>query len=308
MTIFLKKNYYNINGDNMSKKFKTKKNKKIIKILFLFIIIYIILNFIIKKNNNNIDETIVSKIILNVYSNKLNINLDKIDLKNPEKILKTALNYNKNIDLDKNEVIEETFKENDNQLKVYIYNTHQTEEYDAGLLSNYNVDITVYTASYILKNKLENYNIKVYVEDKNIKEYLNKYGYSYNESYKISREFLENLPEDMDLYIDLHRDSANRKVTAVNIDRINYAKVMFVIGTDHNNYNLNLDLATKLNNELIKFSSEITRGIYTRKSIYNQDYSSNLILLELGGPYNTLEEIENTLTVFASAINSYLGG
>lgn len=293
----------------MGKRFITKKNNNsLIKIILIIGIIYILLNFIISKIKGNVDESILTKTILNIYSNKLDLNLDKIDLNNPEIILRTALNYSNIIKLDKKKEVEPTFKENNNLGRVYIYNTHQTEEYDAGLLSNYNIDLTVYTASEILKTKLEKYNIETFVEEKNIKEYLNKYGYNYNQSYKISREFLSSAPEDIDLYIDLHRDSANREVTAVTIDNKNYAKVMFVIGTNYENYNLNLDLATKLNNKFIEFSPNITRGIYTRHSVYNQDFSPNVILLELGGPYNTLEEIENTLTVFADVINSYLGG
>jgi len=296
--------------NNMTRKFVSKKNNNNrLKIILLIIVLYIILNFLINKVNGTIDNSLISKSLLNIYSNKLNINLDKIDLKDPEIILKTALNYNKLIKLEKKEETKETFNENENDFgRIYIYNTHQSEEYDSGLLSNYNIDLTVYTASYILKSKLEEYNIKVFVEDKNVKEYLNKYGYNYNQSYKISREFLELAPDNIDLYIDLHRDSANREVTAINIDGTNYAKVMFVVGTNYQNYNLNLDLSTKLNNKIIEFNPLLTRGIYTRHSVYNQDFSPNVILLELGGPYNTLEEIENTLTIFASVINSYLGG
>ena len=293
----------------MGKRFIAKKSKNnLLKLLIIIVLIYIVTNFIITKIKNNTDESILSKIILNIYSNKLDINLDKIDLKNPELILKTALNYSNIVKLEKKEETLNTFKENDSLGRIYIYNTHQTEEYDAGNLKNYNIDLTVYTASEILKTKLEQHNIDVFVETKNIKEYLNKYGFAYKDSYKISREFLNSSPEGMDLYIDLHRDSADRNVTAININNKTYAKVMFVVGTNYANYNLNLDLSNKLNNLFIEFSPNITRGIYTRHSVYNQDFSPNVILLELGGPYNTLEEIENTLSVFADVIKKYLGG
>lgn len=298
--------------NNMAKRFISRKNSNktsLLKIILIISVLYFILNYFINKINGTIDQSLISKMLLNVYSNKLDIELDNIDLNNPEIILNTALNYSDIIKLDKKkEETETTFKENESIARVYIYNTHQTEEYDAGALANYNIDLTVYTASDILKSKLENYNIEVFVEERNVKEYLNKYGYTYNQSYKVSREFLESSPEDIDLYIDLHRDSAGRETTAITINNLNYAKVMFVVGTNYENYNLNLDLSTKLNNKFIEFSPDITRGIYTRHSVYNQDFSPNVILLELGGPYNTLEEIENTLTVFASVVNSYLGG
>jgi len=296
--------------NNMGKRFVTKKNNNsLIRIIITLGIIYIILNFIIAKIKGNVDESILSKTILNVYSNKLDIKLDKLDLNNPEIILRTALNYSDIIKLEKkNNETTEVFKENEKLGRIYIYNTHQTEEYDAGTLLNYNKNLTVYTASEILKSKLERYNIDVFVEERNVKEYLNKYNLAYKDSYKITREFLNSSPSDIDLYIDLHRDSANRSVTAVNINNKNYAKVMFVVGTNYTNYNLNLDLSSKLNNLFIEFSPNITRGIYTRHSVYNQDFSPNVILLELGGPYNTLDEIENTLIVFAEVINKYLGG
>jgi len=296
--------------NNMGKRFVTKKNNNsLIRIIITLGIIYIILNFIIAKIKGNVDESILSKTILNVYSNKLDIKLDKLDLNNPEIILRTALNYSDIIKLEKkNNETTEVFKENEKLGRIYIYNTHQTEEYDAGTLLNYNINLTVYTASEILKSKLERYNIDVFVEERNVKEYLNKYNLAYKDSYKITREFLNSSPSDIDLYIDLHRDSANRSVTAVNINNKNYAKVMFVVGTNYTNYNLNLDLSSKLNNLFIEFSPNITRGIYTRHSVYNQDFSPNVILLELGGPYNTLDEIENTLIVFAEVINKYLGG
>jgi len=293
----------------MGKRFVTKKNNKnIINKIIVVIIIYIILNFIISKIKGNIEESILIKTIINISTNKLDLNFDKINFKNPEVILKTALNYNNIIKINQTKETETTFQENEKIGRIYIYNTHQTEEYDAGNLKKYNIDLTVYTASNILKNKLESHNIQAFVEEQNVKELLNKYSLSYNESYKISRKFLENSPKDIDLYIDLHRDSANRDITVVNINNKTYAKVMFVVGTNYENYNLNLDLATKLNNLFIEFSPEITRGIYTRHSVYNQDFSPNVILLELGGPYNTLEEIENTLSVFSDVIKKYIGG
>lgn len=40
--------------------------------------------------------------------------------------------------------------------------------------------------------------------------------------------------------------------------------------------------------------------------IYNQDFHPNTILLELGGPENTLEEINNTLKVFSDILSDYI--
>ena len=49
-----------------------------------------------------------------------------------------------------------------------------------------------------------NYGIGSIVEDSDFKSELNNKGYTYNESYKISRSWLEKLNNhNMDLYIDL---------------------------------------------------------------------------------------------------------
>lgn len=294
----------------MSRRFITKRNEKfsILKLLVVIGIVYVIFNFLINRINNKVEDSVLVKYFLNTYENKFNFDsLTRIDLSNPEIILDTALNFNDLIKLEEKEEEQTTFQEN-KLYQVYIYNTHQTEEYDAGSLANYNIDLTVFTASNILERKLANYNIDAYVENKNVKEYLNKYGFNYNQSYKISREFLETFSHDVNLYIDLHRDSAGRDVSTTVIGDKSYARIMFVVGTNYANYEMNLDLANKLNSYFVAFDPSISRGIYTRNSVYNQDFSSNVVLLELGGPYNTLEEIENTLEVFASVIDQYLGG
>ena len=294
----------------MAKRFVSKKKSKfnIIKLIVFIGIIYILLSFLISKITKTQDESVLTKFLFNTSFNKFSLDtVKKIDFKNPEIILDTALNFNDIIKLPKKQVDKTTFQEN-KIYQVYVYNTHQTEEYDSGSLINYNIELTVYTAANILKSKLNAYNIDTYVEDRSVKEYLNKYGFNYNQSYKITREFLKTLPNEVNLYIDLHRDSAGKEVTTTTINNKNYAKVMFVVGTNYETYQLNMELANKLNNYFIEFNPSITRGIFTRASVYNQDLNPNMILLELGGPYNTLEEIENTLEVFASVINKYFGG
>ena len=51
----------------------------------------------------------------------------------------------------------------------------------------------------------------------------------------------------------------------------------------------------------------LSRGIMYRKDvIFNQDLSPYAILLEVGGVDNTIEEINNTLNVFANILYEYL--
>ena len=90
-----------------------------------------------------------------------------------------------------------------------------------------------------------------------------------------------------------------------------YAKILFVVGAEHENYEDNYLLAEKLKNLLEKEIPGITRGI-TKKSgegvngIYNQDLSPVSVLIELGGQYNEIEELNNTIEILATAISKYI--
>ena len=42
--------------------------------------------------------------------------------------------------------------------------------------------------------------------------------------------------------------------------------------------------------------------------IYNQNLSPNSVLIEVGGQYNTIEQVNNTMPILANAILKYLEG
>ena len=51
----------------------------------------------------------------------------------------------------------------------------------------------------------------------------------------------------------------------------------------------------------------ISRGLYVRyTSSYNQDLGDNILLIEVGGPENTKEEINNSIEVLAKVLKKYL--
>lgn len=183
---------------------------------------------------------------------------------------------------------------------IYIYNTHQTEEYKDG---------TILDASKVLKQKLEENNIKVILEKTDIAKEIRSKGLLYKDSYKITRSLLEkNKNDNISLYIDLHRDSSSKTVTTATIDNKSYAKVMFVIGGKHKTYKENYRVANELNKLFKNYNKTLTRGIYVRKSSsYNQDLANNIILIELGGQNNTMEEINNTIDVLTDIIIYYIG-
>lgn len=286
-------------------RFKAKKKKK--KRILIFYITIGIMSYLITYNYLNITKRIVKnnekvlyKLGLNDYK-ILNIKTSKI-----KSLLYEGLNYS----LEEPRVAKSINVNSDPQ--IYIYNTHQNENYDTKLFNAYNISYTVETASYLLKDNLKIYNINSVVETKSISSYLNTNNLSYKDSYKASRIFIK---EAMDTYpnikyfVDIHRDSVAKERTTATIGNKTYAKVLFVIGENNPNYLKNLELANKINS---KIDDNITNGIIKKSGskvngIYNQDLNENIILIEIGGKDNTIEEVNNTTKVLAKAIYESIG-
>ena len=65
---------------------------------------------------------------------------------------------------------------------VYLYSSHQTEEYYADLLMEHDIMPSVMTASYILREKLNNLKINTMVETNDINAILTKQNWNYSKS------------------------------------------------------------------------------------------------------------------------------
>lgn len=206
------------------------------------------------------------------------------------------------------------FNEQSNLPLVYIYNTHQTEEY-INNESTYDLKPTVYTAANYLKEVLERQGIKTIVEEANIKKYLDDNNLNYDDSYIASRYYLEqakNNNPSLKLFIDLHRDALSHDAATVIYNNISYAKILFVVGADFNNYQKNLNFTESINKIVIDNYSFLTRGVLTKtgplvNGVYNQDLSDNIILLEVGGNESTINEVANTLDLIGDVIVKKLG-
>lgn len=198
---------------------------------------------------------------------------------------------------------------------IYIYNTHDEEAYYNSYLNPYNIVPDVKLASYYFQERLKDLGIESVVEKRKIKDVLEENGWNYRYSYNASRVYLEEVSKNnpsIEYFIDLHRDSVGKDKTTTVINGKSYAKVMFLVGLEHENYQKNLDLATRLNELISQFDSTLSRGIYQKEGpgvngIYNQDFSSKAILIEVGGQYNTIEEVANTIEVIAKVLKDYLG-
>ena len=117
----------------------------------------------------------------------------------------------------------------------------------------------------------------------------------------------------MKYFIDIHRDSITKNYSTVLINNKNYAKVLFVIGKDHNAWQQNNNLASILNNLINKYYPGLSRGIIQKEGrgvngIYNQDISPNCILIEVGGVDNTIEEVNNTMLALSDILTKHIKG
>lgn len=327
----------------MRKKFKARKKINLLKLFFciFFVLLLFLLfkSFILTTKLASSNEEFLNKLLndSNHYILYKNVNenpiysfvklITKIDIKEPKSILEKSLKYktnNMNISYTasddvyslNSDYIEDTNKDNniENPI-VYIYNTHQLEEYNKTNLEEYNIKPNVLMASYILREYLNRNNIKTVVETADITDFLNVNGWNYSKSYNASRFYLDEAIKkypNLKLIIDLHRDAIEYNVSTVTINDKKYAKVLFIVGLDYENYQPNLDLANSLNNLINSKYPGLSRGVLKKSGknvngIYNQDLKNNIVLIECGGYQNNIDEVMNTMIALSDIIKIYLG-
>lgn len=302
----------------MKHKFKSKRRIKIPKILIITII-YISFSITYNTLYKHYIKTLSTEKVINKIINDSKNNTQKdtfFDKYNsPEYLLKITLNldlYDEIKPLSTNTL--NTIEKHENK-QILIYNTHDTEKYLDNRFNVYNIVPDVKLASNILEEKLTDLGITTYVERTNISSILKNNNWTYSKSYQASRTLIEPLLKDnkYNLIIDLHRDSSQLSKTYLEYNNKPYAKIMFVIGTENINYQENLNLSTKLNTIIEQKIPGISRGIIKKggsgvNGIYNQDLSPNLLIIELGGQYNKIEDINNTIEVLAESILILLEG
>ena len=202
--------------------------------------------------------------------------------------------------------------ENKSEPIVYLYNTHQTEEYSLNSTFDYSVKPNVMISSYILREKLNNLGINTIVETNNMKEFLVKNGYKYNMSYHASEYFARlkdsEYPSIRYLF-DIHRDSLGRNSTVLEINDKKYAKVLFVVGLEHTTKDNNVGFAEKLDMETNNLLRGLSRGVSYKTGepihgVYNQNLFGKSVLIEVGGVDNTIEEVNNTMEILSKVIES----
>ena len=197
---------------------------------------------------------------------------------------------------------------------VYIYNTFQTDQYLSNYFSSYSIASYVTQASLILSEYLKEYKIGSIVENQSVVKVAKEENIPYTNSYAASRILLERRVKEnasLKYYFDLQLSDYEREVTTTNIDGDNYAKILFVVGTDNGSYAENQKFAARLNEILETVNSSLSRGVSLRggtgyQGVYNQDFSSNALLIQVGGVYNTIDEVNRSLKVLAEVLATYI--
>lgn len=194
--------------------------------------------------------------------------------------------------------------------QILIYHTHGSEYFKDSDSEDPSTLIT--GVGDVLANILEEtYGYRVY-HDTTV--------FPYNSSYSLGRKKVKQLMEkypDIQVVIDLHRDSSPNTHLVTEIDGKQTAQIMFFNGmsqttsgplTSRNNENLSRNLAFSLQ---LKLAAEqlypgFTRKNYLKAYRYNMDLAGRYALIEAGAETNTLEEEINAMEPLAEILHCVL--
>lgn len=135
-----------------------------------------------------------------------------------------------------------------------------------------------------------------------------KYHFSYKYSLKTLQE-ASTAHSDIKYYFDIHRDSQRRKNTTIELNGQPYAQVYFIIGGKNPNWKQNHQLAEQVHEVLEREYPGLSKGIYVKadgNGVYNQSFSPNALVIEVGGVDNTLEENYRTAEALSTAISEVI--
>lgn len=295
------------------KQFKSKKIRKRKRMLFVMFVFFFVFSYVFSVKYSK--ENKLKKNVLTADINYVNFNVTKYLSSKTSKVVNTPVSLlNSNV---KNANYIETKRTELNTKKdeqentfnpvVYVYNTHESEGY---------TDYSVVDAASYLSSSLNELGIDTYHEEKSISTFLQSNGMKYYESYVVSRKYLEETKNNypgIKYFFDIHRDALSKDKSTITIDGKSYAKVMFLVGKDNASYESNLQNAKNLNEIINNMAPGISRGVLEKggkgvNGVYNQDLSSNVFLIEVGGNYNNKQEVINTMDVIIKAISTYVRG
>lgn len=290
-------------------KFKSKRRIKLKFKYLIFVIIIILIYLLFSYISSNfklvtINKNAISKILSN---NSIHIIYNEDD-NYFNKILQKFININDPVGILKNQtenkiILKDKLKLSSYKYKVYLYNTHDLEQYKDFIQ---NIKISVGNASLLLSNNLKSIGIDAILEKQKVSDLTNN---DLSKSFDISKTLIENIiqSENIDLFIDLHRDDEKKEVTTLELNGKKYAKVKFVVGRKNKNYMLNYNLTELINRKIKEKYPDLTRGIVLNDNYtYNQELSEKIIFINIGGYENDIVEVKNTIDLLGPIIKEVL--
>lgn len=273
------------------KKIRLKKKVKRVMILSFIFFIILMINF--------------NKLLLGLLTTYGNDRINSVFFEVDDKIGSYKSKKQNNSD----DIFSIKEEKNTNPI-VYLYNTHQGEKY---FKSNV-FEPSIITATNYLKEKLESHGINTIMEKKSINDVLIQNGWSYSSSYRVSRSFLESTKNEypsIKYYFDIHRDAGKKESTTLCVNDKCYAKLLFLVGLENPNYVITEEYAEKLSLMVNQKLSGLSKGIMQKQGpkvngVYNEDFSNRLVLVEIGGENNTIEEVYNTVDILSDVISEYI--
>jgi len=202
---------------------------------------------------------------------------------------------------------------------VYIYQTHNLESFYSQSITTdpkeaYQDTQNITLVGERLSQLLNNNDIPSMHDKTNIMGILKEKNLYFHKAYDISREPLEEAlahHSTIQMVFDIHRDSAERDITTINLAGTDYSKVAFTVSKSSKNFEENYKFATLLHIKVEEKYPNLSRGVIVKNMpigqiTYNQDLLGNAVLLEIGGIENTLEEEYRTAEILANIIKDIL--
>jgi stage II sporulation protein P len=200
------------------------------------------------------------------------------------------------------------------QKLVLIYSSHNRESYLPELSGITDPDKAYSTKTNVtlvgarLAQQLEKRGVGAISSDTDYTSTVKSFNYLYSYKYsnKTVKEAFATHPE-IKFVFDIHRDSLKRDKTTIEIGGKAYAQIYLIIGQRNPHWQKNEAFASQIHELLEKQMPGLSRGIWGKtpregNAEYNQTLAENSVLIEIGGPYNSLEECYRTADVLAQAI------
>lgn len=196
------------------------------------------------------------------------------------------------------------------EVQVILYHTHNAETYlpDDGVSKVSGQNGGVVDAANVFQEALQKkYGIRT-AHSTTIHDYPD-WSRSYQNSLNTASQLLQAYPNAKAIF-DIHRDAGftSKKATTAIVHGHSAAKIMLVIGCNHENWKENLAFARQLEAKCNELYPGLLRDQIRMKETgrYNQQINGHAVLLEIGSDLNTREEAEYSMECFAHVVYEVL--